>query len=128
MPGEPLRAYISRFTIEAAKVKRLTKEGRLTAILGRIEHPGELWKDIKRLTVASMAEFLNRADGFIKLEEAVWRVDTVGQKKNQQHTSSVGTSAQNSIYHNSSNPNGKRSNNDNRQGDGKKGKFTGNTE
>uniref|UniRef100_A0A803NKF2 Retrotransposon gag domain-containing protein n=1 Tax=Cannabis sativa TaxID=3483 RepID=A0A803NKF2_CANSA len=49
--GEPLRAYINRFMNEAAKVKGLTKEGRLASILRGIEPLGELWKGIKRLTV-----------------------------------------------------------------------------
>uniref|UniRef100_A0A803P9K8 Retrotransposon gag domain-containing protein n=1 Tax=Cannabis sativa TaxID=3483 RepID=A0A803P9K8_CANSA len=109
-------------------VEGLTEEGRLAATLRGIKPLGELWKDIKRLTVGSMAEFLDRPDGFIKLEEAVWCVDTVGQKKSQQRTTLAGTSTQSPQYPGSSNMNGKMSNNGNRQGNGKEGKFTDNAE
>ncbi|KAM6578308.1 hypothetical protein CsatB_030145 [Cannabis sativa] len=50
-PGEPLRAYISRFMTKATKVERLTEEGRLAAILGAIEALGELWKDIRKVAL-----------------------------------------------------------------------------
>uniref|UniRef100_A0A803P5E9 Retrotransposon gag domain-containing protein n=1 Tax=Cannabis sativa TaxID=3483 RepID=A0A803P5E9_CANSA len=90
MLGEPLRAYISMLMTEATKVKGLTKEGRFAAILRGVEPLRELWKDIKRLTVGSMAKFLDRTDGFIKHEEVVQRIDTVRQNKNQQHTTLAG--------------------------------------
>ncbi|XP_060965443.1 uncharacterized protein LOC133034381 [Cannabis sativa] len=50
-PGEPLRAYISRFMTEATKVERLIEEGRLAAIFGGIEVLGELWKDIRKVAL-----------------------------------------------------------------------------
>uniref|UniRef100_A0A803P942 Uncharacterized protein n=1 Tax=Cannabis sativa TaxID=3483 RepID=A0A803P942_CANSA len=66
--------------------------------------------------------------GFIELEEVIRCVDTIGQKKNQQCATSTGMSVQNPQYPSSSNSNGKRYNNDNKQGNKKKGKFTGNAE
>ncbi|XP_030478039.1 uncharacterized protein LOC115695086 [Cannabis sativa] len=114
--GEPLRAYISRFMTEATKVARLTEEGRLTAILGGMEVLGELWKDIKKSgPVGSMAEFLDRADGFIKLEEAIHRAD-VKLRSGKPQVPSVGVSAQNQQYPISLILSGKRSNNNGRQG------------
>uniref|UniRef100_A0A803NL32 Uncharacterized protein n=1 Tax=Cannabis sativa TaxID=3483 RepID=A0A803NL32_CANSA len=106
----PSTSNTQRFTTEATKVKGLTEEGRLATILG---------------------EFLDRVDGFIKLKEAVRRVDIVRQKKTQQHTNAANTSIeldQNSQNHNSSNKGGKRSNNGNRQGNGKKGMLGDNSE
>ncbi|XP_060967795.1 uncharacterized protein LOC133035701 [Cannabis sativa] len=71
-PGGPLRAYISSFMTNVMKVAGLIEEGRLAAILGVIEVLRELWKDTNRCgRVGSMAEFLDRADEFIKLEEAI---------------------------------------------------------
>uniref|UniRef100_A0A803Q2Y7 Retrotransposon gag domain-containing protein n=1 Tax=Cannabis sativa TaxID=3483 RepID=A0A803Q2Y7_CANSA len=127
MTGEPLRAYISRFTTKATKDKGLIEEGRLAAILGGIGPLGELWKDIKRLIMGSMVEFLDQGDGFIKLKEVVWRVETLEQKKSQLRTTSAGTSVQSPQHPNNSNLNWKRSNNDT-QGNKKKGTFVGNVE
>ncbi|KAM6547362.1 hypothetical protein CsatB_019038 [Cannabis sativa] len=100
--GEPLRAYISRFMTEATKVARLTKEGKLAAILRGIEILGELQKDIKKSgPIDSMSDLLDRADSFIKLEEAIQRVD-VEPRPGQPQAPSVGTSAQNPQYPSSS--------------------------
>uniref|UniRef100_A0A803NKP2 Retrotransposon gag domain-containing protein n=1 Tax=Cannabis sativa TaxID=3483 RepID=A0A803NKP2_CANSA len=86
LPNEPLKDHISQFMTEATRVRGLTKEGRLAAVLGGIMPLGDLWKDIKRLMVNSMVEFLDKADGFIKLEEGVRnaapRVVSTGQKQN----------------------------------------------
>ncbi|KAM6587386.1 hypothetical protein CsatA_009991 [Cannabis sativa] len=99
-PGEPLRAYISRLMTEATKVARVTEDGKLSTILGGIEVLGEPWKDIwKNGPVDLKCYFLDCAEGFIKLEEAIQRAEG-----------------------------GKQSSNNNRQGNGKKGKFTGKTE
>uniref|UniRef100_A0A803P9V6 Retrotransposon gag domain-containing protein n=1 Tax=Cannabis sativa TaxID=3483 RepID=A0A803P9V6_CANSA len=76
IPGEPLRAYTSKFMTKTTKVKGLTEEGRLATILGGIEHIRELWKEIKRVTVRLMVKFMDH--GFIRLEEAVQRVHTIG--------------------------------------------------
>ncbi|XP_030479411.1 uncharacterized protein LOC115696662 [Cannabis sativa] len=46
--GEPLRAYINRFMMEATKVSRVTEDRKLSPILGGIEVLSELWKDIGR--------------------------------------------------------------------------------
>ncbi|XP_060965431.1 uncharacterized protein LOC133034373 [Cannabis sativa] len=127
-PGEPLRTYISRFMTEAKKVARLTEEGKLAIILGGIKILGELWKDIKKsCPVDSMSDFLDRVDGFIKLEEAIQRAD-VEPKLGQSQVPSAATFVQNPQYPNSSNLDSKRSNNNNRQGNGKKGKFVGKAE
>uniref|UniRef100_A0A803P5J9 Uncharacterized protein n=1 Tax=Cannabis sativa TaxID=3483 RepID=A0A803P5J9_CANSA len=131
-PGEPLRDYIIRLMTEGTKVKGLTEEGRLAAILGGLEPLGELWKDIEMFIVGLMGEFLGRAYGFIKLEEAIRHVDTVGQNKtNQSHTTTANTSIQTQKYHDNNSilvQNGKRSNNRNHQGNGKKGKLNNNSE
>ena len=71
-PGQPLLAYISRFMTEATKVSRVTEDGKLSVILGGIEVLGEVWKDIRKNgLVDSMSDFLDRVEGFIKLEEAI---------------------------------------------------------
>ncbi|XP_030502602.2 uncharacterized protein LOC115717767 [Cannabis sativa] len=127
-PGKPLRAYISRFMTEATKVSWVTEGGKLFAILRGIEVLGELWKDIRKNgPVDSMSDFLDRAEGFIKLEEAIQRAKGE-QKPGKSKVPSTGTFAQLSHYPNSASSNGKRSNNNNGQGNGKKGKFTGKTE
>ncbi|KAM6553927.1 hypothetical protein CsatB_014689 [Cannabis sativa] len=127
-PGEPLRAYISRFMTEATKVSRVTEDGMLSAILGGIEVLGELWKDIrKKSPVDSMSNFVDHAEGFIKLEEAIQRAEGE-QKRGKSKAPSTGTFGQFPHYPNNLSSNGKRSNNNNRQGNGKKGTFTGNTE
>ncbi|KAM6569115.1 hypothetical protein CsatB_017100 [Cannabis sativa] len=74
-----------------------------------------------------MADFLDRADGFIKLAEAIQRAD-VEPRSGQPEAHSAGVSAQNPQYPSSLNLGGKRSNNNDRQGNGKKGKFAGKTE
>ncbi|XP_060974091.1 uncharacterized protein LOC133039259 [Cannabis sativa] len=127
-PGESLRAYISRFMMEATKVARVTEDDKLSAILGGIEVIGELSKDIKKNgQVDSMSDFLDRTEGFIKLEEAIQRAE-VEQKPGWPKASSAETSVQLPQYPRNSSSGGKRSNNKNRQGNGKKGKFTGKTE
>uniref|UniRef100_A0A803QDI3 Uncharacterized protein n=1 Tax=Cannabis sativa TaxID=3483 RepID=A0A803QDI3_CANSA len=73
----------------------MIEEGRLAAIQWAMEPLRELWKYIKRLIVGSMAEFLDRVDGFIELKEAIRHVNIVGQKKNQQRTMTAGMSLQN---------------------------------
>ncbi|XP_030508930.1 uncharacterized protein LOC115723582 [Cannabis sativa] len=128
-PGEPLRAYISKFMTEATKVARLTEEGRLTAILGGIEVLGELWKDIKRCgPMWSMVEFLDRADGFIKLEEARQRADIEPKPGQLPDVPSVGAPTQSPQYPSSLTPSEKRSNNNGKQDNEEKGKFTGKVE
>ncbi|XP_030478057.1 uncharacterized protein LOC115695107 [Cannabis sativa] len=85
-PGEPLRAYNSRFMTEATKVSRVIEDGKL----GYSQAEGE-------------------------------------QKPDKSKAPSTGMSAQLPRYPNNLSSNGKRSNN-NRQGNGKKGKFTDKTE
>ncbi|XP_060961935.1 uncharacterized protein LOC115722696 [Cannabis sativa] len=127
-PGEPLRAYISRFMTEATKVSQVTEEKKLYAILGGIEVLGELWKDIRTNgPVDSMSDFLDHADGFIKLEEDIQRVEGY-QKPGKSKAPSTGTSVQLPHYPRNSSSNGKQSSNNNRQGNGKKGKLTGKIE
>ncbi|KAM6551302.1 hypothetical protein CsatB_001110 [Cannabis sativa] len=127
-PGEPLRAYISKFMKEATMISRVTEHGKLSAILGGIEVLGELWKDIRKNgLVDSMSDFLDRPEGFIKLEEAIQRAE--GEPKPRKAKApSTGMSTQLPHYPSNSSSNGKRSNNNNRQGNGKKGKFAGKIE
>uniref|UniRef100_A0A803PD68 Uncharacterized protein n=1 Tax=Cannabis sativa TaxID=3483 RepID=A0A803PD68_CANSA len=61
---------------EATKVKGLTEEGCYTAILGGILPLSEFYKDIRRISMNNMKEFLEGVDGFIKLEEVVWQAQT----------------------------------------------------
>uniref|UniRef100_A0A803PJT4 Uncharacterized protein n=1 Tax=Cannabis sativa TaxID=3483 RepID=A0A803PJT4_CANSA len=75
---------------EATKVVRVTEDGKLFTILGGVL--GELWKHIrKNRPVNSMSVFLYRAEGFIKLEEAIQRAE-VEQKPKRPKAPSVGTS------------------------------------
>ncbi|KAM6559184.1 hypothetical protein CsatA_028423 [Cannabis sativa] len=74
-----------------------------------------------------MSDFLDRVEGFIKLEEAIQRAG-VEQKPSQPKAPSAGISTQLPQYPSNSSSGGKRSNNNNRQGNRKKGKFAGKTE
>ncbi|XP_060965359.1 uncharacterized protein LOC115720261 [Cannabis sativa] len=127
-PGEPLRAYISRFMTEATKVSRVIEDGKLSSILGGIEVLGELWKYIRKNgPVVSISDFLDRAEGFIKLEEDLQRAEGE-QKPGKSKAPSTRTSIQLPHYPSNSSSNGKRSSNNNMQGNVKKGKFTSKTE
>ncbi|XP_060964101.1 uncharacterized protein LOC133033404 [Cannabis sativa] len=118
-PGEPLRAYISRFMTDATRVSRVTNDGKLSALLRGIEVHGELCKDIrKKGSVDSMSDFVDRVEGFIKLKEVIQRAEGE-QKPCKLKAPSIGTSAQLLHYPNNSNSSGKRSNNSHRQGNGK---------
>uniref|UniRef100_A0A803QVJ9 Uncharacterized protein n=1 Tax=Cannabis sativa TaxID=3483 RepID=A0A803QVJ9_CANSA len=74
-----------------------------------------------------MAEFLDRADGFIKLEEVLQRAD-VEPRPGQPRVPSARASAQTLQYPSSSTSSGKISNNNGIQGCGKKGKFASKAE
>jgi hypothetical protein len=113
---------------EATKVSRVIEDGKLSAILGGIEVLGELWKDIRKNgLVDSMSDFLDRAEGFIKLKEAIQRAEGE-QKLGKSKAPSTRTSTQLPHYPNNSSSSDKLSNNNHKQGNGKKGKFTGKSE
>uniref|UniRef100_A0A803PJ92 Uncharacterized protein n=1 Tax=Cannabis sativa TaxID=3483 RepID=A0A803PJ92_CANSA len=77
---EPLKDYLQRFMTEATKVKNLMEEGRYTAIMSGILHLSELCKDIRRHSTQNMADFLDRAEGFVKLEEVDRQVENRRQE------------------------------------------------
>ncbi|XP_062118922.1 uncharacterized protein LOC133832620 [Humulus lupulus] len=70
VPNEPLKDYVQRFMQEAAQSKTVSDEGKLMAITAEIQIKGPLWTNLRRKTVYSTREFLDRADEFIKPEEA----------------------------------------------------------
>uniref|UniRef100_A0A803QDY4 Retrotransposon gag domain-containing protein n=1 Tax=Cannabis sativa TaxID=3483 RepID=A0A803QDY4_CANSA len=80
---EPLKDYSQRFMAEATRVTGLIEEGRYTAILRGILPLSDFWKDIRRISTNEM-EFLERVDGFIKLEEAVRQAQIRGCDNDEQ--------------------------------------------
>ncbi|XP_060972286.1 uncharacterized protein LOC133038215 [Cannabis sativa] len=114
-PDEPLKDYIQRFMQEATKVKNLSDDGKQAAITGGILVGCRLWKDTRRKPTHTMKDFLDRADEFIKLEEAEWNAKGLNKakgNKNGASTSGQGSHGQESNNKNGFN-NGKRTNNDN---------------
>ncbi|KAM6555168.1 hypothetical protein CsatB_015930 [Cannabis sativa] len=112
-PDEPLKDYIQRFMQEATKVKNLSDDGKRAAIMGGILVGSRLWKDTRRKPTHTMRDFLDRADEFIKLEEAERNAQNFNHTKNKKNgTSSNSQSSQGGNARNGSN-NGKRGNNSN---------------
>ena len=67
---EPLKAYLSRFANVAARARDADDNSKLMALrIGILVGEG-LWNEIQRKGVSSVNEFLNRAQGWINLEEA----------------------------------------------------------
>ncbi|XP_062080447.1 uncharacterized protein LOC133785212 [Humulus lupulus] len=77
---------------------------------------GKIWSDLRRKTVYSIREYLNRLDEFIKLDEAIEKVDQVGTSSTQ-NKNNCANSNQNQTNYGKGNKNnqnrGKRNKNSN---------------
>uniref|UniRef100_A0A803QBC3 Uncharacterized protein n=1 Tax=Cannabis sativa TaxID=3483 RepID=A0A803QBC3_CANSA len=68
---EPLKDYIQRFLEAVAKTKNLSKDTRVMALIVEHKEMSPLWSDLRLKASYTMNNFLDRAYGFIKLEEVV---------------------------------------------------------
>ncbi|XP_062100634.1 uncharacterized protein LOC133806560 [Humulus lupulus] len=78
-PNKPLKNYVQWFLQEVAPSKTVSDDGKLMVIMARIKVKGLLWTVLRRKTIYSTREFLDRADEFIKLEEAIQIFDQADQ-------------------------------------------------
>ncbi|XP_062075902.1 uncharacterized protein LOC133780035 [Humulus lupulus] len=76
--NEPLKDYIQRFMQEATRVKSLSDDGKLIAIISRVK------------SARTTQEFLDRAEEFIKLEEVERKVDNPTQETAEQEKTKAG--------------------------------------
>uniref|UniRef100_A0A803Q256 Retrotransposon gag domain-containing protein n=1 Tax=Cannabis sativa TaxID=3483 RepID=A0A803Q256_CANSA len=71
--GESLKDYIQRFFKVAAKTKILSEDARVMALATGLKEMSPMWSDLHLKAANTMNGFLDRADGFIKLEEVITR-------------------------------------------------------
>ena len=88
-PGETLKAYLSRFANVAARARDADDSSKLMAMGTGILVGGGLWNEIQRKGVSSVNEFLNRAQGWINLEEA--QASATGTSQVPDQPAGVGT-------------------------------------
>lgn len=69
--GESLKSYIQRFMQTASRAKIVGNEGKMMEITAGVRRQSDLWKSFKKNGVKTTQEFLDRADKYIKLEEAL---------------------------------------------------------
>ena len=69
--GESLKSYIQRFMQAASRAKSVDDEGKMMAITAGVRPQTDLWKSLSKNGVKTTQEFLDRADKYIKLEEAL---------------------------------------------------------
>ncbi|XP_062100469.1 uncharacterized protein LOC133806375 [Humulus lupulus] len=84
--GETLKGYVQRFMRAAARDKRVGDEGKMMALTIGVRCHSSLWNSLRMNGVKSTQEFLDRADTYIKLEEAIANegkspADDQGQKE-----------------------------------------------
>ncbi|XP_062086222.1 uncharacterized protein LOC133792335 [Humulus lupulus] len=87
--NEPLKDYIQRFMQEATKVKFLSDDGKLIAINLAVKVKSLFWSSLKRKSTRTTQEFLDRAEEFIKLEEAERKMDNPTQATAMQEKTSA---------------------------------------
>uniref|UniRef100_A0A803PC42 Uncharacterized protein n=1 Tax=Cannabis sativa TaxID=3483 RepID=A0A803PC42_CANSA len=68
---ESLKDYIQRVLEAAAKTKSLSEDARVMALEAGLKEMIPLWSNFHLKAVYIMNDFLDRVNGFIKLEEAV---------------------------------------------------------
>ncbi|XP_062080496.1 uncharacterized protein LOC133785261 [Humulus lupulus] len=76
-PDEPLKDYVQKFVQAATRSKTVNDDGKVMTIMDGIQVKGPLGNDLRRKTICSTREFLDRTNKFIKLEEAIRRADQV---------------------------------------------------
>ncbi|XP_062114822.1 uncharacterized protein LOC133827884 [Humulus lupulus] len=125
--NEPLKDYIQRFIEEAIRVKSLSDDGKLIAINSGIKVKNPFWSSLKRKSVCTTLEFLDRVEEFIKLEEAEWKVDNPTQAATGQGKTDAGSTTNTARENKNGAKNNKRRNgagSSNIQNDSKKPKTT----
>ncbi|XP_062080762.1 uncharacterized protein LOC133785553 [Humulus lupulus] len=69
--GETLKGYIQRFMRAAVGAKMVRDEGKIMALTAGVRRHSSLWNILQKNGVKSTQEFLDRADRYINLEEAI---------------------------------------------------------
>ncbi|XP_062118655.1 ribulose bisphosphate carboxylase large chain-like [Humulus lupulus] len=108
--GEPLKEYIQRFMRVAARAKSVIDEGKMMAITAGVQCRSPLSSVLRKNGVKSTQEFLDRADKYIKLEEAITnegQSPNANQYKKEESTKAVSGSSE---------PNNNNGNNNNKKG------------
>ena len=68
---ESLKNYIQRFMREANRETAVGDEGKMVAISARITYRSPLWDSIHRNPISTLQQFLDRADKYMKLDDAI---------------------------------------------------------
>ncbi|XP_062119251.1 uncharacterized protein LOC133833001 [Humulus lupulus] len=108
--NEPLKDYIQRIMREATRVKSLSGDGKLIAINSRVKVKSLFWINLKRKSARTTKEFFDRAEEFIKLEEAKRKVDNPTQVATKQGKTGLGNTTNPVEGGKNGAKNGKRSN------------------
>ena len=66
-----LKNYIQRFMREANRATAVGDEGKMVAISSGIIHRSPLWDSIHRNPISTLQQFLDRADKYMKLDDAI---------------------------------------------------------
>ena len=67
--NESLKDYIHRFSIEATKVRGLTKAEHKMAITAGVRPESKLWGSMLKREVSNLEDFFERAQKYIRVEE-----------------------------------------------------------
>uniref|UniRef100_A0A803P334 Uncharacterized protein n=1 Tax=Cannabis sativa TaxID=3483 RepID=A0A803P334_CANSA len=92
---QPLEDYIQQFLKAYDKTNSLNEDSRVMALAVKLKEMSSLWSDLCLKVVYTMNDFLDKADGFIKLEEDVTQAKgSIGGKKKSPDSQTPATKAQ----------------------------------
>ncbi|XP_062094068.1 uncharacterized protein LOC133800112 [Humulus lupulus] len=110
--GEPLKEYIQRFMRATTRAKSVGDEGKMMGITAQVQCQSPLWSNLRKNGVKNTPEFLDRADKYIKLEEAIandGKSPKADQGKTEESTKAAsGPSKPNNNNNNNNNKNGEK--------------------